>query len=286
MMKPLTVLQKYKARKTGLALGGGGALGLAHVGVLKALETYDIFPSVVSGNSAGALVGGLYVSGKSVPELIDLSEELGTNMLDKIRMPLKGGVIKSRRIHETLLDILGEKRIEDCDIPFYTATVDLNSGKSYYIHRGRMADAIFASICVPGVFQPFEANGLRLVDGGVRDTIPLRALKPHKLRLRIGVGILKASLNNEFPEYLDISPGKEGEEENASPGGILKVLSRSMSLMSTQSAFREINASKPDLAIYIDLGQKMRVWQFDRHETAIKTGYEQARKQLKVFFGK
>ncbi len=280
------VLRKLKRKKTGLALGGGGALGLAHVGVLKALEEYNIYPSVISGNSAGALVGGLYVSGKSVQELIDLSQELGTNMLDKIRMPLKGGLIKSRRIHETLLDILGDKKLEDCDIPFYAATVDLNSGISYYINRGRIADAIFASICVPGVFQPFQANGLHLVDGGVRDTIPLRALKSHRLTLRIGVGILKASLKDTSPEYLDISPDAKNEANTEVPGGMLKILSRSMAIMSTESAFREFSARKPDLAIYIDLGEKMRVWEFNHHETAITSGYEQARSQLEIFFGK
>lgn len=280
------LLRKLKRKKTGLALGGGGALGLAHVGVLKALEEYNIYPSVISGNSAGALVGGLYVSGKSVQELIDLSQELGTNMLDKIRMPLKGGLIKSRRIHETLLDILGDKKLEDCDIPFYAATVDLNSGISYYINRGRIADAIFASICVPGVFQPFQANGLHLVDGGVRDTIPLRALKSHRLTLRIGVGILKASLKDTSPEYLDISPDAKNEANTEVPGGMLKILSRSMAIMSTESAFREFSARKPDLAIYIDLGEKMRVWEFNHHETAIMSGYEQARSQLEIFFGK
>jgi NTE family protein len=279
------IFRKIKRRKAGLALGGGGALGLAHVGVLKALEEYDIRPSVISGNSAGSLVGGLYVSGRSVKELTDLAQELGTNMLDKIRMPLKGGLVNGKRIHQILTDILENKRIEDCEIPFYSATVDLDSGKAYYINRGRIADAIMASISVPGVFRPFEANDMHLVDGGVRGSIPLHALEKHKLSMRIGVGIMKASLNNEFPEYLDIMPDNNPDQNPDSPGGILKIVSRSMAIMSTESAFKEINTTRPDLAIYIDMTEKMKVWEFSRHEIAIDSGYEQARAQLRSYFG-
>ncbi|MBN2780626.1 MAG: patatin-like phospholipase family protein [Candidatus Marinimicrobia bacterium] len=285
-MNPKQIYHRSRRRHCGIALGGGGALGLAHVGVLKALEEYGIFPRVISGNSAGALIGGLYVSGIPVEGLIDLSQQLGDDLFDYLKMSFRGGLMNGKRIYRLLLDILGEKRIEDCDIPFLAATVDLDSGKTYYIHRGRIADAIRASISVPGVFPPFEANGLRLIDGGVRDAVPLRALNPYPLSLRIGVGILKASLNNNTPGYLDISPGDERDETagNESPR-ILKVISRSMAISATEATFKGINISKPDLAIYVDLGDTMKIWEFKRHEIAIGMGYEQASEQLKAFFG-
>ncbi|MBW6458296.1 MAG: patatin-like phospholipase family protein [FCB group bacterium] len=280
-------IHRHKLYSVGLALGGGGALGLAHVGVLKALEEFDVRPKIISGNSAGALVGGLYASGKSVDELIDLSQEMGDDMFDHFKMSLRGGLVNAKRIHEKLLDILGDVHIEDAPIPFIAVSVDLISGKTFYIHRGRLADAIRASISVPGVFRPYHTNGLQLVDGGVRDSVPLRALDNYSLKLRIAVVLMKASLQDEPPALLDITPEekKEEEKEKDSPG-ILKVISRSMAISSTESAFREIRAGKPDLSIYIDLGDKMKMWDFKRHEMAIKTGYEQAFTQLNTFFGK
>jgi len=219
--------------------------------------------------------------------MIDLSQEMGDDMFDHFKMSLRGGLVNARRIHEKLLDILGDVRIEDCPIPFIAVSVDLISGKTFYIHRGRLADAIRASISVPGVFRPYVTNGLQLVDGGVRDSVPLRALNNYSLKLRIAVGLLKASLRDESPAFLDISPEETNEEgkDKDSPG-ILKVISRSMAISSTESAFREIRANKPDLAIYIDLGEKMKMWDFKRHEMAINTGYEQTYVQLENFFGK
>ncbi len=282
-MNPKQYFRRQKRNRAGIALGGGGALGLAHLGVLKALEEYDIRPTVVSGNSAGALIGGIYVSGKSIQEMIDLSQQLGDDMFDHIKMSLRGGLVSGKRVYNLLLDILGNQHIEDCSIPFFAATVDLISGKTYYINKGRLADAIRASISIPGVFPPFESNGMHLVDGGVRDTVPLRALTPFHLKLRIGVSLLKASINNEFPEYLNISP--DDPQNNNDTPGILKAVSRSMAISATESAFKEINAGKPDLAIYIDLGDKMKIWDFKRHEMAIEAGYEQTQRQLKSFFG-
>lgn len=285
-MNPKQMLHRMNRGKAGLALGGGGALGLAHVGVLKALEEYRIRPAVISGNSAGALIGGLYVSGKSVNELIELSQELGDNMFDHFKMSLRSGLVSVKRIHNLLLEILGEKRIEDCNIPFYAATVDLNSGRLYYIHRGRIADAIRASISVPGIFRPFSANGLLLVDGGTRDSVPLRALDKHHLSLRIGVGLLKTSLSSDFPEALGILPDEEKEEgEKTGSPGISKILSRTMAIASTESTFKSMKLYPPDLALYIDIADKMKIWDFKRHEMAIEEGYRQARVQLKRYFG-
>ncbi|MFA5435327.1 MAG: patatin-like phospholipase family protein [Candidatus Neomarinimicrobiota bacterium] len=279
-------IHRMKRGRIGLALGGGGALGLAHVGVLKALEEFGIHPAVISGNSAGALVGGLYASGMSVETIIELSQELGDNMFDHFKMSLRSGLVSAKHIHHLLLEILGDKRIEDCEIPFYAAAVDLNSGRNYYIYRGRIADAIRASVSVPGIFRPFAANGLLLVDGGTRDSVPLRALEMHRLSLRIAVGLLKTSLNKDFPERLDILPDTEKEEgeKNATPG-LTRILSRAMAISSTESTFKSIKLNPPDLALYIDIADKMKIWDFKRHEMAIEEGYRQACEQLKKYFG-
>lgn len=283
-MNPKQMLHRMKRLQTGVALGGGGALGLAHVGVLKALEEYGVRPAVLSGNSAGALVGGLYVAGNTVETLIDLSEDLGSNMFDHFKMSLRGGLVSAERIHKRLLDILGEKRIEDCEIPFYAATVDLQSGRAFYIHRGRIADAIRASISVPGIFKPFEANGLLLVDGGVRDSVPLGALRHHSLSLRIGIGLMKTSLPAGEPELLGIYPGSEKEEKNNAPG-ITRIIAKTMAITSTETTIKSMKLNRPDLSIFIDIADKMKIWDFKRHEMAIEEGYLQARDQLRGYFG-
>lgn len=283
-MNPKQLLHRTKRRKIGIALGGGGALGLAHVGVLKAMEEFGIKPRVLSGNSAGALIGGLYVAGNSVEKMIDLSEELGSNMFDHFKMSLRGGIVSTERIHKRLLEILGEKRIEECDIPFYAATVDLQSGQTYYINRGRIADAIRASISVPGIFKPLETKGLILVDGGVRDSVPLRALRHHRLTLRIGVGLMKASLPLGDPELLGIDTESDKEEKNNAPS-ITRTISRTMAITSSETTIKSIEVNHPELAIYIDIADKMKVWDFERHEMAIEEGYLQAQKQLRAYFG-
>lgn len=282
-MNPKQMLHRTKRGKTGIALGGGGALGLAHVGVLKAVEEFGIGPRVISGNSAGALIGGLYVAGNSVETLIDLSEELGSNMFDHFKMSLRGGLVSTERIHKRLLEILGEKRIEECDIPFYAAAVDLQSGQAYYINRGRIADAIRASISVPGIFKPYETKELVLVDGGVRDSVPLRALRHHRLTLRIGVGLMKTSLPLGDPKLLGID--KESEKEKSNAPGITRTISRTMAITSTETTIKSIKVDHPDLAIYIDIADKMKVWDFKRHEMAIEEGYRQAQRQLRAYFG-
>lgn len=283
-MNPKQLLHRTKRWRTGIALGGGGALGLAHVGVLKALEEYGIRPAALSGNSAGALVGGLYVAGNGVETLIELSEELGSNMFDHFKMSLRGGLVSAERIHKRLLDILGEKRIEDCEIPFYAATVDLQNGRVYYINRGRIADAIRASISVPGIFKPFESNGLLLVDGGVRDSVPLRALAHHRLSLRIGVGLMKTSLPAGEPKLLAIDPVNDKEEKNNTPG-ITRIITKTMAITSTETTIKSMKLNRPDIGIFIDITDKMNIWDFKRHEMAIEEGYRQARGQLKSYFG-
>lgn len=166
-------------KKLGLALGSGGALGFAHIGVLKSLEENKIPIDFIAGSSAGAIVGAHYALYKDV----NLLEEVGFDFakekpfklfdLDSITDRAR----KEERIKLFLEEIFRDKRFSDLKIPFSAVTVDLESGEEYVIKKGRLEDAVFASMSVPGVFGPAFFWGKWLVDGGVANPTPISVVK-------------------------------------------------------------------------------------------------------------
>ncbi len=164
-----------------LALGGGGTKGGAHIGVLRVLEREGFTIRAVSGTSAGAICASLYAFGYSPDEIQRLMDE-ATNASLFARNPSDGPSWSGLRgIHDLLQDALGDSRFEDLRLPCAMTAVDLNTAERLVLGRGRVIDAVMASIAVPGVFPPFEMDGRVLVDGGVMDPVPVgvaRSLAP------------------------------------------------------------------------------------------------------------
>ena len=166
--------------KTGLALSGGGARGLAHIGVLKILEQEKVPIHCLTGTSAGGLVGAIYAAGHSPEEIesevLDLTapRQLVT-LVDRVRP--RRGLLKGPKVMEYLDHWLGDLTFEQLDIPFAVATVDLNAGKSVIIKEGRLVDAVRATIAFPGVFAPVRQGDQLLVDGGLLDNLPTGAAR-------------------------------------------------------------------------------------------------------------
>ncbi len=173
--------EKYRI---GLVLSGGGARGFAHLGLIQALNEAGIFPDVISGTSAGALIGVLYADGHKPKEILELMNT--GSRLDFMRpaMP-REGLLQINGIIKILKTSLKAKTFEELKIPLYVSATDLNNGKAVYFSKGALVDPVIASASIPVLFQPVIINKISYVDGGVLDNLPIRPIQ-NKCRILIG----------------------------------------------------------------------------------------------------
>lgn len=156
-----------------LVLGGGAAKGYAHIGVIKTLEKYNIKPDLIVGTSMGALVGGMYASGKTVDEMIDLSKKITSiGSFDIISALFKDSLLNVNKIKKLLENCLGDKTIEECDIPFMAMATELNTGKEKAFSSGLLREAIMASISIPVAFPKVKIGDNYYCDGGLLNNLP------------------------------------------------------------------------------------------------------------------
>jgi NTE family protein len=173
-----------KKYNTGLVLSGGGARGFAHLGVLQALNEAGIFPDVISGTSAGALIGVLYADGYTPEEILKLMNS--SSRLDFMRPALpREGLLQINGIIKILKTSLRSKIFEDLKIPLYVSATDLNNGKAVYFSEGDLFDPVIASASIPVLFQPVKIKNISYVDGGVLDNLPIKPIE-NKCRILIG----------------------------------------------------------------------------------------------------
>jgi NTE family protein len=160
--------------KIGLALGGGGARGFAHVGALRVLEQEKIPIDLVVGTSVGSLIGALYADqGRLIDAEITALEVQEEDLFDyRAFAILSGGLVKGDRLEGFLRAKLKHQAIEDMAVPFAAVAVDLESGRTVIFRRGAAAPAVHASCAIPGVFVPVQIDGRTYVDGGVTNPVP------------------------------------------------------------------------------------------------------------------
>ena len=157
-----------------VVLGGGGARGLAHIGVIEALISEGFTIQAVVGCSMGALVGGVYAAGR-LQEYKDWTSSLEkSGVLRLLDFGFGGqGFIKGDRIIGTLKELVGDYRVEDLPIEFTAVATDLKSQREVWLNRGKLFDAIRASIAIPMLLTPHRVNGRELVDGGLLSPVPM-----------------------------------------------------------------------------------------------------------------
>ncbi len=166
--------------KVGLVLSGGGAKGLAHIGVIKCLEKNNISIDIITGSSAGAIIGGIYASGTSIKRIEEIVFDLGYKEIGHLLFDpqkLSYGLIKGDKITKFIYDVLTEKVIEKFPIKFGCVTVDITKGRRVVITKGDASEAIRASMSVPVIFKPVRYKKVFLVDGGVIDALPIQPAK-------------------------------------------------------------------------------------------------------------
>jgi len=177
-------------KKLGLALGAGGARGIAHAGVLFALHDAGVPIDAIAGTSIGALVGALWATGQLEifeRELRGLELSDLWSYVDPV-WP-RAGLLSGERATAYLRGLIGDWRIEDLPIPFTAVAVDLVTGEEIWIRSGKLLDAVRASISLPGIFVPVRQGERLLVDGALRNPVPVSALDPLGVDVKVAVNL-------------------------------------------------------------------------------------------------
>ncbi len=165
-----------KKFKTGLVLSGGGTRGFAHLGIIAALYDHDIKPDVISGTSAGAIVGAFIAGGKKPEEILQILKKGGFFRYTKLHLPVDG-LLRLDGLKEVIDKEISAKNIEDLTIPLYVTVSNLNKGIVEYISKGPLSKTVLASSSIPILFSPVSINDDLYVDGGLLDNVPIEPVK-------------------------------------------------------------------------------------------------------------
>ncbi len=298
-------------KKIALALGSGGARGLAHIGVIRRLEEsgYDI--GYIAGTSIGALIGGIYAAGK-----LDTYEEWATGLTrrDMVRLLdfsfTQGSIIKGDRVIDAICELIGDANIEDLNVGFTAVATDMREQSEVWISRGSLFNAIRASTAIPTLMSPVEFDGRLLADGGLVNPIPIAPTLNHGRALTVAVDLNGSRENRLYKEperepekpaatdqedkssnryaqaisqFVDkMKPSRETPKKTISGPGFLEMSTQTIEIMQNGIARLKLAAYRPDMVISMprDLCQ---FWEFDRAGELIEYGYQSAGKAIEAF---
>lgn len=183
--------------KIGLALGGGAARGIAHIGVLKAFVKAGIPIDFIAGTSSGAIVGALFASGLTIKEI----EKIGRDMswIKDIITPIwpRDGLLSGEKIANFIEENLPVKNFSQLKIPLSVTSVDIKTKSAYIFNKGHLRLAVQASCSVPGIFSPVKLHHMLLVDGGIINNLPGKVVKEMGANIAIGVDVNRKAKNFE-----------------------------------------------------------------------------------------
>jgi NTE family protein len=278
-----------------LALGAGGAKGLAHIGAIEEIVAQGFEITAIAGTSMGALIGGVYAMGK-----LDVYRDWVCTLakLDVFRLLdwtfSGGGLIKGEKIIGTMRELIGDVCIEELPLAFTAVATDLDREREVWLTRGSLFDAIRASIAIPTVFRPHYLDGRRLVDGALLNPVPVTPLirDPADYLFAVSMdgpaqiapavidktdpadeGGFRHRVGGFFGRMLPHSEGKPREP------GALDLLYQSMDLMQANLSRLRLAAYEPDLLIQLPRNMST-AYEFYRARELIERGREQAREAL------
>ena len=242
----------------GIALSGGSARGLAHIGVLKALEEYNLAPQVISGTSMGALIGVLYAAGHSPAHILNLVKKEHLYNLVSLKLG-KNGLLKLNPITRILKEEISADNFSALKIPFYLSVANISEGKNEVKEEGPLFEYVLASISIPVLFMPQQINGKTYIDGGLYDNLPAQSIRG-KCQTLIGVTVNFHESVYEFK-------------------GLRDIFQRIFNLAIEQN----VAASRPlcDFLIEPRETQNYSLWDFDKVDELVELGYETAVKAIK-----
>lgn len=243
--------------KLGLALGGGGARGFAHLGALKAFEENGIKFDYIAGTSVGSLVGALYAYGLSSEEIIDVAlkltkKDIKTNKIAFMPSSTEG-------LQTIVKNALGDITFKDLKKQFCAVAVDIKSGKEIDIKQGNLAKAIAGSCAVPGVFSYVDFGEFRLMDGGLQNTIPSDVVK---------------SMGADFVVAVDCNPNRGYGTDSTK---FVDIISASIRILMKSNAVK--GKMYADVLIEPDT-RRFKSTKLDGSQEMIIEGYNAALKQI------
>jgi len=285
------------SRSVSLVLGSGGARGLAHVGVIRWLESNDFRIDSISGASMGALVGGIYACGK-IDEYIDWLRALSD--LDVVRLldisVGEGGFVRGDRIIEALRGLVGEYRIEDLPLRYTAVASDIDAEKEVWLDSGPLFDAIRASISLPLFFTPADVDGRRLLDGGILNPVPIAPTFRDNTDLTIAVnlggpkqaetslarpvehpevsGSFKETVTNFIGELSD-----KAVKVGSTRADMLNIANQTFDTMQSALARQSLATYPPDAQVTI-ARNACGTLEFDRVDEMVELGLECAERDL------
>ncbi|HCQ28654.1 MAG TPA: patatin [Flavobacteriales bacterium] len=157
--------------KIAFVLSGGGARGIAHLGFIDAMKDIGITPDIISGTSAGAIVGGFYANGYSSKETINIINK--TNLLKFVRFSFSGGLLSMQGFKNIYEEYFKIKDFESLPIELKVVATDIHDGKEQCFYSGDIVNPIMASSTIPTLFEPTKINGKNYIDGGVVNNFPV-----------------------------------------------------------------------------------------------------------------
>lgn len=184
--------------KIGLALGSGGARGFAHIGVLHVLEQEKIPIHMIAGSSMGALIAAFYGAGHSIDTMLKIAHSFQRKFFIDVTMPPKLGFIAGNRIKEFIRLFTHNKMIEELKPEISIVATNIKNGEKVVFNSGPVAEAVRASISIPGIFVPEIIDGKMLVDGGVADRVPVSVVKEMGADIVIAVDVSGLNKNPEI----------------------------------------------------------------------------------------
>ena len=176
--------------RIGLALSGGGARGLAHVGVLQALSDADISIDCVAGCSAGSMLGALYCAGLPMERIQSYAPYISWRRIAGLAHSDQG-ILTFEKLERLMVMLLGDIKFRDLALPFAVVAMDALTGERLIIRQGRVATAVRASCSIPGIVTPVEVDGRLLSDGGVVDNLPVDGVRALEADFVIGVDVFE-----------------------------------------------------------------------------------------------
>ena len=287
-------------RSVSLVLGSGAARGLAHIGVIDWLLEHDYRIASVAGASMGALVGGIYAAGKldSYRNWVVALER--TDVLRYLDLAFSSeGLIKGDRLIDTLKAMVGEHAIEDLPISYTAVATDLARQREVWLTEGPLFDAIRASMAIPTIFTPHTCRGIRLLDGGRLNPVPIAPTFKDMTDMTVAVNLnaprsgreavtatLKKKTRSDtegyrriINEFLDRF---QSDEPNSHAGelNLLELLSNSFETMQAAISNAKLASYPPDVLINIPR-DACKAYEFDRAAELIDLGYHVASEAMR-----
>ena len=284
--------KKHRNSRTGLALGGGGARGLSHIGILRELTRLGIEPDIICGTSIGALIGASFITGHLdfiEATFRDLRKRDIVRYLDISIIPGLGWV-EGHKIMSFFKENMGEVEFKDLAKTFAVVATDITHGKEVVLEEGSMWDAVRASISLPGIFRPVKVGDRWLVDGGLVNPVPVSLCRSLGADRIIAVNLCEGLIQDHVERHgkrarirkvlVESVPDRmKGTAESliarvldpTAPPGMFDILADSINIMQTQIARSRLQSEKPDILLVPDVGT-IGILEFDRSEDAIEAG--------------